>query len=101
MFVQATAQLDQTDIVRRSQQHIPGHRRGTHEGPAEARRPRRELGMASVMMTSAKWFMSDEGLSPGPSKLTQRLLSVRPANCAGFRLAWRSTSTRCLLPTMD
>src|SRR5216684_4787 len=44
--------------------------------------------------------MSRLGSSPGPSKLTQRLLSVRPASCCGFRLAGRSTSTRCRLPTM-
>ena len=44
----------------------------------------------------------DEGarISAGPSKLTQRLLSVRPASCRGSRLAGRSTSTRCVLPTM-
>src|SRR5699024_149925 len=59
-------------------------------------RPRSELSSASVIMTSTKWPTSRSW----PSKLTQRLESVRPANWPPPRLAARSTSTRCVVPTM-
>ena len=44
--------------------------------------------------------LADEA-APGPAKFTQRLFSVLPASsCASF-FDGRSTSTRCVLPTID
>src|ERR1700723_4716313 len=100
MLIQRSAQFDQADIVRRCEQHVPGHRCRTHGAPAATRRPRSEFGIASVMTTSVKVFKIFPGASAGPSKLTQRLLSVRAAHCKGLRLAGRTTRTRWRLPTM-
>src|SRR6185437_10693583 len=63
---------------------------------AASSRPRSECARASVTVTAANRFSSESG----PVKFTQRLFSVRPASSARSRLARRSTSTRCVLPTM-
>ena len=60
------------------------------------RRPRSEFGIASVITTSAKRLIN----ACGPSKFTQRMFSVRPANCCASLFDGRSTSTRCTVPTI-
>ena len=63
---------------------------------ASTSRPRSELGIASVIDDVGEPLIN----VAGPSKLTQRLFSVRPASWRASLFAWRSTSTRCTLPTM-
>ena len=52
MLIERTAQLDQPHVVGRIEHQIPRHGNGTHAWLSATRRPRSELGIASVMMTS-------------------------------------------------
>ena len=53
MLIKRSAQFHQPDIIRRGEQHVARRRSRAHSASSPTRRPRRELGMASVMMTSA------------------------------------------------
>src|SRR5271166_787676 len=97
MLVERAAQFDQPHVVRWVEKDVAGGQHRTHDGITARSRPRSEFGIASVMTRSAKRLIR----LCGPSKLTQRLLSVLPASCRGLRFAGRSMSTRCVLPTID
>ncbi len=65
----------------RSAHLVGGHPAAAMDGlEAAGNSPRSELGSASVMRTSTNWPIR----SAGPSKLTTRLFSVRPASCGGI-----------------
>jgi hypothetical protein len=53
VLVKGTAQLGQPPVVGRCEHQIPRHGHGIHGGASATRCPRNELGMASVMITSA------------------------------------------------
>src|SRR3546814_11678677 len=86
-----------TTLFRSFQHQIElGRRRGlAHARAIVSRRPCNEFAIASVMITSTNWPTSDAS----PSKLTMRLLDVRPAIWPPPRRDGRSTRMLCVLPT--
>jgi len=81
VLVKLAAEIREDLVVNRFKKNFLGLSCGSQATCAGAgRRPRNEFGNASEIRTSTNWPIKRSA----PSKLTQRLFSVRPASCSGF-----------------